>query len=60
MTQIYLISSDADAYTSATAITNREFEEQQQDKKGKIRLLGPNFVDQFVDEFRSLIKESVI
>ena len=55
-----LISSDTDAYTSATAITNREFEELEQDKKRKIRLLDPVFIDQFVDEFRSLIKESVI
>ena len=55
-----LISSDTDAYTSATAITNREFEESEQDKKRKIRLLDPVFVDQFVDEFRSLVKESVI
>ena len=31
-----LITSDADAYTSATAITNREFEESEQDKKRKI------------------------
>ena len=52
--------SDSDAYSSATAITNREFEESEQDKKRKIRLLDPIFVDQFVDEFRSLIKESVI
>ena len=55
-----LISSDTDAYTSATTITNREFEESEQDKKRKIRLLDPVFIDQFVDEFRSLIKESVI
>ena len=55
-----LISSDTDAYTSATAITNREYEESEQDKKRKIRLLDPIFVDQFVDEFRSLIKESVL
>ena len=55
-----LISSDTDAYTSATAITNREFEESEQDKKRKIRLLDPIFVDQFVEEFNSLIKESVL
>ena len=55
-----LISSDTDAYTSATPITNREYEESEQDKKRKIRLLDPVFIDQFVDEFRSLIKESVI
>ena len=55
-----LISSDTDAYTSATAITNREFEESEQDKKRKIRLLDPIFVDQFVEELNSLIKESVL
>ena len=55
-----LISSDTDAYISATAITNREFEESEQDKKRKIRLLDPIFVDQFVEEFNSLIKESVL
>ena len=55
-----LISSDTDAYTSATAITNREFEESEQDKKRKIRLLDPVFVDQFVDEFKVLMKESII
>ena len=58
--QLNLISSDADAYTSATAITNREFEEAEQDKKRKIRLLDPIFVDEVVEAFNSLIKESVI
>ena len=55
-----LISSDTDAYTSATAITNREFEESEQDKKRKIRLLDPEVVDTFVDEFKSLMRESFI
>ena len=55
-----LISSDTDAYTSATAITNREYEELEQDKKRKIRLLDPEFIDQFVDEFKNLMKESII
>ena len=52
--------SDSDAYNSATAITNREFEESEQDRKRKIRLLDPNFVDKFVDEFKVLMKESII
>ena len=55
-----LISSDTDAYTSATPITNREFEESEQDKKRKIRLLDPEVVDTFVDEFKNLMKESII
>ena len=48
--------SDSDAYSSATTITNREYEEQQQDEKRKIRLLDPEYVGQFVDEYKRLIK----
>ena len=55
-----LISSDTDAYTSATPITNREYEESEQDRKRKIRLLDPEVVDTFVDEFKSLMRESFI
>ena len=55
-----LISSDTDAYTSATPIKNREYEESEQDKKRKIRLLDPVFIDQFVDEFKILMKESIL
>ena len=40
---------DDDAYTGLTPITNREFEEQEQDKRRKIRLLDPSFVEQFID-----------
>ena len=49
--------SDSDAYSSATTITNREYEESQQDEKRKIRLLDPRYVSQFVDEYQRLIKE---
>ena len=52
-----LISSDTDAYTSATAITNREYEESEQDKKRKIRLLKQRYIPQVVDEFKRLMKE---
>ena len=55
-----LISSDTDAYTSATPITNREYEESEQDRKRKIRLLDPEVVDTFVDEFKLLMRESFI
>ena len=47
-------------YSSATAITNYEHEQEQQDVKRKIRLLDPSFIDDFVDEFKLLIKESNI
>ena len=49
-----LYTGDTDFYSSATAITNREYEESEQDKKRKIRLLDPRFVDQFTDEFKRL------
>ena len=51
---------DDDAYTGLTPITNREYEEQEQDRKRKIRLLDPSFIDQFVTEFKSLMKETII
>ena len=47
-------------YPSATAITNLEYEQALQDKKRKIRLLDPRFVDDFVREFNAKIKETVI
>ena len=51
---------DDDAYTGLTPITNREFEEQEQDKRRKIRLLDPSFVEQFIDEYQKLISETAI
>ena len=55
-----LYSGDTDFYSSATIVTNREYEEREQDKKRKIKLIDPRFVDQFVEEFELLVKESVI
>ena len=51
---------DDDAYTGLTPITNREYEESEQDAKRSIRLLDPSFVDQFVDEYKKLINETII
>ena len=51
---------DDDAYTGLTPITNREYEENEQDRKRQIRLVDPSFVEQFVDEFKVLMEESVI
>ena len=53
-------SGDTDFYNSATIVTNREYEEREQDKKRQIRLLDPRYVDEFVDEFEELIGESII
>tara|TARA_R100000008_G_scaffold33554_1_gene18956 strand:+ start:1924 stop:2451 length:528 start_codon:yes stop_codon:yes gene_type:complete len=54
------IGSDNTNYPSATAITNYEYEEQEQDKRRKIRLLDPKFIDRFISEFNTLMNESVI
>ena len=63
-TEVYsnsaLYIGDTDFYSSATAITNREYEEREQDKKRKIRLLDPRYVGQFVEEYKSLMGESII
>jgi len=55
-----LYSGDLDFYGTATPVTNYEYEERLQDERRKIRLLDPRYVDAFVEEFKSLIKESII
>ena len=55
-----LYTGDTDFYSSATIVTNREYEEREQDRKRKIKLIDPRFIDQFVEEFEILVKESVI
>ena len=47
-------------YPAATAITNREYEESVQNDRRRIKLLDPRFIDDFVEEFKTLIKERVI
>ena len=51
---------DEDAYTGLTPITNREYEENEHDKKRQIKLLDPSYVNAFVSEFKLLMEESVI
>tara|TARA_B110000977_G_scaffold191420_1_gene263529 strand:+ start:156 stop:683 length:528 start_codon:yes stop_codon:yes gene_type:complete len=54
------VGTDNTDYPSATAITNYEYEQEVQDAKRKIRLLDPSYVSDFVEEFKSIMKESVI
>ena len=54
------IGTDNTDYPTATAITNFEFEQTDQDNKRKIRLLDPRFTDDFVADFKELMKESII
>ena len=46
------VNSDA---SGATAITNREFEQREQDKMRQIRLLDKKYLTAFVSEFERLI-----
>ena len=42
---------------NASSISNREFEEREQDKKRSIRLLNQVFLTDFIDEFDKLIQK---
>ena len=46
-------------YPAATAVTNLEYEEAEQDKKRKIKLLDPSYLDLFSKEYTKLMSESV-
>ena len=52
----YLVECNSDE-SGATTITNREYEQREQDSKRQIRLLSKAFVGDFVAEFDRLIQE---
>ena len=52
----HLVEVNSDA-SGATAITNREYEQREQDEIRQIRLLQPKYLGQFVEEFERLIKD---
>jgi hypothetical protein len=56
------IGTDTTGYSEAdlTTITNREFEEERQDTLRQIRLLDAVYIDQFVEEFETLMGASVL
>ena len=54
------VGTDNTNYSEATLITNYEYEQEQQDAKRKIRLLDPSYMSDFVEEFKSLMNESII
>ena len=54
------IGTDNTDYPTASIVTNYEYEEAQQDDIRKIRLLDPSYVPAFVEEFESLMNESVV
>jgi hypothetical protein len=52
----HLVEVNSDA-SGATAITNREYEQREQDEIRQIRLLQPKYLGQFVEEFERLIRK---
>ena len=54
------IGTDNTDYPTASIVTNYEYEEDLQDKKRKVRLLDPEYVEDFVAEFEKLMGESVL
>ena len=49
------VNSDTD---NATSISNRQFEERQQDKFRQINLLDEKYLDAFTEEFFGLIRKN--
>ena len=54
------IGTDNTDYPSATPITNYEYELERQNTISRIRLLDPAYISRFVEEFESLMKESIL
>ena len=51
------IGQDNTDHPTATIVTNVEYEETEQDKKRRIKLLEPGYVSVFVSSYKQLIKE---
>ena len=54
------IGTDNTDYPTASIVTNYEYEEDLQDKKRKIRLLDPAYIESFVAEYEKLMGESLL
>ena len=54
------IGTDNTDHPTATLITNYEYEEEEQNRRRKIRLLDPKFIQDFSAEFSDLMQESII
>jgi hypothetical protein len=54
------IGTDNTDYLSSTPITNYEYEVNRQNELSEISVLNPEHLQQFIQEFDELIKESVL
>ena len=46
--------------SGAVTVTNREFEQRQQDKKREIRLLAPAYLARFIEEFKKIMETTSV
>jgi hypothetical protein len=51
------IGTDNTDYPSAVSISNRQYEEEIQERKGQIKLLRPQFITQVTDELQLILEE---
>ena len=56
-TEIIDVGLNTTDYPSATAISNYQYEDALQNERRQIRLIQPRFMDDFVEEFETKIKE---
>ena len=54
------IGTDNTEHSDASVVTNYEYEEDLENKKRKIRLINPRYVEDFVTEFEKLMGESIL
>ena len=52
--------TDLTNYPNASTVTNYEYEQRRQDELREIRLLDPEYVQDFVTEYKALMNESSI
>ena len=52
--------TDLTNYPTASTVTNYEYEQRRQDELREIRLLDPEYVKDFVREYKSLMNESSV
>ena len=52
----YLVEVNSDT-DNAISISNRQYEEREQDKKRSIRLLDKRYLSAFIEEFNNLVSE---
>ena len=59
-TSLKIEVTDLSNYPNATTITNYEYELKRQDELRKIKLLDPQFVKLFIEEYENLMNETSI